>query len=145
MAKTSNPFAEFELAKEMPNAPTAAKRDPVQFRRDTFLEALNAQRNMWTDPTFTIERVIYKEGDDGKKHGVKSKVQPRKWWVKMGDVFWVTARYGNRPIDLTSGNSVVKLKEDQVPTFFKKLESAVSDGYFDEQFQKLSTRQTKVE
>ena len=138
----SDPFADFDLV----SAPTAAPRSgpkltPEQQRRQTFLSALEIQRNLWRDPSFTIKRRFRDEGDEnnGRLTVLKS-ITPRAWWTTIGDLYEVAPRYGNRPLEITPGKFAARMKSDQVPAFFDKLQQLVDAGHYDEQFAKLSHR-----
>ena len=137
-----DPFADFDLV----SAPTAAPRSGSQLspeaqRRQTFLTALEIQRNLWNDPRFTIHR-RYREGGDensGRLTVLKS-ITPRAWWTTIGDLIEVAPRYGNRPLEITPGKFAARMKSDQVPAFFEKLQALVVQGHYDEQFARLSHR-----
>ena len=137
-----DPFADFDLV----SAPAATPRSgpqlsPEEQRRQTFLTALEIQRNLWNDPSFTIKRRFRDDGDEsnGRLTVLKS-ITPRAWWTTIGDLFEVAPRYGNRRLEITPGKFAARMKGDQVPAFFEKLQALVEQGHYDEQFAKLSHR-----
>ena len=140
--KTDNPWDAFELLDSMPaNVVKGPGLDPVEFRRKRVLDAIEVQRNLWSNPQFTQPKVIYKDNPDGgRRLGVTVEKQPRKWWEKSGkDHVVMQARYGNRPFHI-AGKAFVKLANEQVPMFFDVLEERINAGEFDEEFQQLATR-----
>ena len=97
---------------------SGSQLSPEEQRRQTFLTALEIQRNLWNDPSFTIKRRFRDDGDEnsGRLTVLKS-ITPRAWWTTIGDLIEVAPRYGNRPLEITPGKFAARMKSDQVPGF----------------------------
>ena len=135
-----DPFADFDLVSQRTAAPRSGQKlTPEQKRRKTFLTALDIQRNLWTNPNFTVTRRFRDDGEwTNGGVTVLKQVTPRAWWVTIGDLYEVAPRYGNRLMEIKPGKFAARMKGDQVPAFFDKLQQLVEQGHYDEQFARLS-------
>lgn len=145
MAKAKvNPFAKYKLsavpAKHRRGAKSASF-DPLQKRRDTFLEKFRWQRELWNDPTFTVKERKYRSVGDGTRKLTEVETSPKPWWVIVGDKYVITLKYGVRDVvlynDLVASEDMTKEEMEQ---FFDDIEQAVNEGYFDEEFKRLGSR-----
>jgi hypothetical protein len=114
-------------------------RNPVETRRRRFIETIEKQERLFQDPAYTEERIII-EGEGADRVTKRVQKRPRSWLRKDGDTYYVTVRYGVRPVAVVDGKHVAKLEADQVMPFFTALKEATEAGAFDEQFAKLSKR-----
>ena len=114
-------------------------RNPVEARRRRFIETIVKQERLFQDPAYTEERIII-EGEGADRVSKRVQKRPRSWLRKDGDTYYVTVRYGVRPVAVVDGKHVAKLEADQVMPFFTALKEATEAGAFDGQFAKLSKR-----
>ena len=128
----------FEFVESATGALDHAK-NPVETRRRRFIETIEKQERIFQDPTYTEERVVV-EGEGADRVTKRVQKRPRSWLRKDGDTYYVTVRYGVRPVAVVDGKHVAKLNAEQVMPFLAALKEATEAGAFDEQFAKLSKR-----
>ena len=131
-------FAGFDFVDAAADA-GLARETPALARRRRFIETIEKQERIFQDPTYTEERVVV-EGQGADRVSKRVQKRPRSWLRKDGDTYYVTVRYGVRPVAVVDGKHVAKLEADQVMPFLAALKEATAAGAFDEQFAKLSKR-----
>jgi hypothetical protein len=113
--------------------PKLSSTDPVVHRRNKLITRLNQQISLVQDPSFTLTRSKWVEGENGKElRETKKRVRP--WWRvadASGNVI-LAIRYGAKPIEFEKGKAAIMVgkKEQLVPTI-QTVIAAVEAGELD--------------
>lgn len=113
--------------------------DPVNMRRAKFIEKLEEQKLLLTDPGYV--RTIQRTAEvDGVKQAVVRKQRVRPWWKTdpSGQVV-MSIKFGAKPIEFEKGKAGIAVpSKDKLPTVINTLIEAVRAGELDDLFAQAS-------
>lgn len=111
-------------------------------KRQKLLKRLDVQLKIAKSEFEGLDYVPTKEKFKlNKETGEKTKISVAKsvskWWKKIDNIFYLSIRYGNKPLELSKGNFSIKVENENelVPTLEKVIE-AVAQGELDELLEK---------
>lgn len=111
-------------------------------KRQKLLKRLDVQLKIAKSEFEGLDYVPTKEKFKlNKETGEKTKISVAKsvskWWKKIDNIFYLSIRYGNKPLELSKGNFSIKVENENelVPTLEKVIE-AVAKGELDELLEK---------
>lgn len=89
-------------------APKLTKSDPSEQRRQKLAAQLAQQKQMLTDPNFTVMQTKWTKDDTGAKVSKEVPKRLRRWWQEVGaDNYVLVVRYGTKPIEFEKGKAAI--------------------------------------